>query len=799
MESFFNELDNLIMLVGEDGLIEFCNNKLLLKLNYQLDEIIRQPIEMILSTDIKEIYVEKNYSSEKTYNLLCKYGQKLKVHVKVKFIDNNNTRKKVLILKESIEERDIIDKISDNIPFIIWVKDLNGVYRYVNREFTNLRGLPKSEVIGKCYREIWKQYEIAKFEDLDKCVRNNKKVYFNEEAFVSENSVRHFNTYRIPLLNETGDVEYILGVSEEVTLSRNLNIQVKNSYERFAKLQEVMCNSDTDDITMLLENIKEDLISYLHSDGVSIWLYDQENQIIKPYLKSGTSKEVLGNIDEIHVDGEKFKHYLRDEYCEKIKEINEYAQIYNRKRVKDIGVKYIGIYKIKLQDKILGVLCTSYKNFVKEEPQYEHIKNICSQLAVLIKNNKLSLKLNKEFEEKSNAENELQYFLDTAADLMGIIGKDYYIKRVNGRWSSLLGWSNEELLSMKISSILYEDDIEEMHKVSLKMREQDKSTKGEIVSRIRCKNGQIKYIKWYSRFIEDEEVFIITGKDITEQRLVKNRNKEIEKALQLESIKNQFFANMSHEFKTPLNIILAAIQLINKFIESNRVSVDDDIDFNKYIKSIRQNSYRLLRLANNLIDISKIDSGHYKINLENNNIVNIVEEITMSVAQYIENKGMNLVFDTEIEEMIIACDPEKIERIMLNLLSNSVKYSKSKNGNIYVKIKNDDDYIIISVEDNGLGISPEKINIIFERFIQSDDTLTRKCEGSGIGLSLVKSLVEMHDGTIDVVSEIGEGTEFIFKLPIRVINNDNDTNIVHEELRNNVEKCNIEFSDIYNM
>ena len=316
-----------------------------------------------------------------------------------------------------------------------------------------------------------------------------------------------------------------------------------------------------------------------------------------------------------------------------------------------------------------------------------------------------------------------------------------------------------------------------------------------------CKNGDAKWIQWNSRYLKSRGIAICTGKDVTEQHGLEEQRKSYEEAIKLEQIKGEFFSNISHEFKTPLNIILTTMQLINSNIERELICADKGVALERYMNSIKQNSYRLLRLVNNLIDITKIDAGYYKLQLENHNIVNVVEEITISVAQYVENKGIELIFDTEIEEEIIACDPDKIERIMLNLLSNAIKYTKV-NGRIEVYLGVEDGKVFISVMDNGEGIDNEKVNLVFNRFIQVDDTLERRCEGSGIGLALVKSLIEMHGGNINVTSKVGEGTKFTFYLPIRIVEKEEGTreSTTHksEMISSKVEKCNIEFSDIYN-
>lgn len=287
---------------------------------------------------------------------------------------------------------------------------------------------------------------------------------------------------------------------------------------------------------------------------------------------------------------------------------------------------------------------------------------------------------------------------------------------------------------------------------------------------------------------------LVVAGDISERRNAEEKDKMLKEAIEYDRIKTEFFANISHELRTPLNVIFGAIQLVDFYAE-NDILVDNMDNLNKYIKNMKQNSYRMLRLINNLIDLTKIDSGFLKLNLKNYNIVSIVEDITMSVVGYIESKHLNIQFDTEMEEKIMACDGDMIERIILNLLSNSIKFTNT-GGSINVNIYDGEEYITISIKDTGIGISQEKLPIIFERFRQVDKSLARMSEGSGIGLSLVKSLVEMHGGEIYAESEYGHGTEFIIKLPVYVLPEEEvaaDVSIQDGK----VERINIEFSDIY--
>lgn len=266
--------------------------------------------------------------------------------------------------------------------------------------------------------------------------------------------------------------------------------------------------------------------------------------------------------------------------------------------------------------------------------------------------------------------------------------------------------------------------------------------------------------------------------------------------LTYDQLKTEFFSNLSHELRTPINVILSSLQLMegylsNNYLESNVVKISKHKDI------MKQNCYRLLRLVNNMIDITRIDSGFFDMKLCNYNIVYLIEEIIQSVVVYLDEKNTTILFDTDVEEKNIACDPELIERILLNLLSNSIKCTRPGD-NITVYLYDYNSFVRITVKDTGIGIPEDKLPIIFERFRQADKSLTRIHEGSGIGLAIAKSLVEMHGGNIAVTSELGKGTEFIIDLPALTLSEfDKTDSISNSHNRNSTEKIQIEFSDIY--
>lgn len=253
-------------------------------------------------------------------------------------------------------------------------------------------------------------------------------------------------------------------------------------------------------------------------------------------------------------------------------------------------------------------------------------------------------------------------------------------------------------------------------------------------------------------------------------------------------IKTHFISNISHELKTPINVIMSAIQLINyNTKESPSYSKNKNT-----LAIIDDNCKRLLRLINNLIDVQKHELDDTKLNLSAVNVVNLIEMLVASVVPYAESKNLNLIFDTNKEDVILKVDSDKLERIILNLLSNAIKFSKP-NGEIRVTL-NFEDCLYISVTDNGIGIAKENLNKIFDKFTQLDTSFSRKNEGSGIGLSIVKSFVLLHNGKISVKSELNKGTSFLIELPLTETSKIETEDASYDNLSENVK---IELSDIY--
>ncbi|MFU0823995.1 PAS domain-containing sensor histidine kinase [Clostridium sp.] len=314
-----------------------------------------------------------------------------------------------------------------------------------------------------------------------------------------------------------------------------------------------------------------------------------------------------------------------------------------------------------------------------------------------------------------------------------------------------------------------------------------------IKLRDKLKND-FKYVELNCNLVVDENKRIIntivTMKDVTELK-----NNEVKLELQTKELermaqsKDEFFNMISHELRTPLTIIQGSVQLANDIY---RKEISSNIE--KILSKVNQNCRILLKLINNILDVSKAEAGF--LNVENSffDVVSVTENIVDSANFYAKSKGVNLIFDTTEEEAVVNLDKDKYEKIILNLLSNAIKFTP-EGKSVMITTIIEENYIKVKVKDEGIGIPKEKLQNIFDRFVQVSNSLSNNSQGTGLGLSLVKKFVELMKGDINVKSKLGEGTEFTVIFNIKHGNWENEICSYRQE-SNIINKVDLEFSDI---
>ncbi|MEQ8703981.1 MAG: ATP-binding protein [Phaeodactylibacter sp.] len=260
--------------------------------------------------------------------------------------------------------------------------------------------------------------------------------------------------------------------------------------------------------------------------------------------------------------------------------------------------------------------------------------------------------------------------------------------------------------------------------------------------------GSLLYIR--SKLLKAQENVILEKKNSVE--ILEDRNRVLQENSEM---RTRFFTNISHEFRTPLTLIMGPLeQLIDKV---------NDIGDIKLMQGALHQSNRLLNMVNQLLDLSKIENKHVSLDVEETEFISFAKGIFMSFESLADTNGLQMRFESSVDRLQMWVDIEKMEIIFFNLLSNAYKFS-TKGGTVSLMITEEADEVKVDIIDSGIGISPENLPYVFERFFRVENSTENAIEGSGIGLSLAKELIDMHHGNITVTSQVGEGTTFTLRL-----------------------------------
>ncbi len=237
----------------------------------------------------------------------------------------------------------------------------------------------------------------------------------------------------------------------------------------------------------------------------------------------------------------------------------------------------------------------------------------------------------------------------------------------------------------------------------------------------------------------------------------KQARAEAEHIKELDTFKTRLYTNITHEFRTPLTVILGM---------ADQVESQPKAYLKEGVQLIRRNGRHLLRLINQLLDLSKLENHSFQLQLQQSNLIPYLHYLTESFHSFANSKNLALRFFSKVETQVMDYDLEQIKQVMTNLISNAVKFTPS-GGEVLVRVSSESQQLTIEVKDTGLGIAATELPNIFDRFYQVDNPTSRSGEGTGIGLAHTKELVKLMGGNISVTSEVGKGSSFIISLPIR--------------------------------
>lgn len=357
----------------------------------------------------------------------------------------------------------------------------------------------------------------------------------------------------------------------------------------------------------------------------------------------------------------------------------------------------------------------------------------------------------------------LRQFLNVLPNPVCIKDKDHRYIDFNYAFCALKGCTEEELVGKTDFEISPDDEA----RLSAELDDQTLATKSGLdkVKQITAADGQKRWVESRRAYIETESgvpLILLTLSDITD---LKEREAALDQAKQaaIESgkAKSEFLANMSHEIRTPMNGVLGMAQIL-KMTQLNPEQTD-------IVESLERSSEALLTVINDILDFSKMEAGKFEISPAPFNLRQSIEDVAALLGRSAGEKGIEFI--TKIPDnlpMNLIGDASRLRQVLLNLIGNGIKFTD--NGYVALEVSGDDldeDVALkFSVTDTGIGIAPEKLNSIFNKFEQVDSSATRAHGGTGLGLAITQNLVEMMGGTVDVSSELGQGSVFSFELKL---------------------------------
>jgi len=619
---------------------------------------------------------------------------------------------RVNVRRELKKQLDFLQTLLNAVPFPVFYKDQNHIYRGCNDEFSRFIGMPKGEIVGASV------YDVAPMELADVYRQADDELFQKGGIQIYEAVVKYAdNTHHDVLFHKQvfiepdGSVGGLIGAMLDITERKRLeNLSEKNR----------------ESLRGLIDNIP-DLIIMKDIDGRIQYV----NRCFEEWMK----------FDRFEAEGKTVADVYGDERADDVQRDDHKVVSSGEVIAREMDIDYA--------DGITRSVYSKRFPVAKASGELIGIGVITSDIT----EHRKALEAVRESEER------FRRLVENVPDPLIVHDVNGEIVEVNDKFSATLDYTREQLLTMNVSDFAVGTPpldlrylwrtMEGTHILKSRNRRRDGSEFPVEVHISRYKDGGAPH-------------FLATLRDMTERTSVE-RDLVVarDRAEYANQAKSEFLANMSHELRTPLNSIIGFSELIQAGI----FGVISEPRYSEYIDDIHRSGTHLLNVINDILDMSKIEAHQMAVHEEVIDVRDVVRDCRRMVSHRAERANLKLISRVDWKISKIFADERRLRQILINLLSNAIKFTPP-----YGQVKilchlSEDGDIELIVEDTGNGIPESEVKRVFEPFVQARKHSTQTHEGTGLGLSLVRALARLHDGGVSLSSEIGKGTRVTVTLP----------------------------------
>ena len=616
------------------------------------------------------------------------------------------------VRRELKSQLDFLQTLLNAIPFPVFYKDQNHIYRGCNEEFSRFIGIPTDKIIGASVYDVAPRDLADVYRKADDELLQQGGIQIYEAAVRYADGTHHDVLFHKRVYTEPdGSVGGLIGAILDITERKRLEKDWEKSRESLRGLidniPELVILKDIDGRIQYANRCFEEWMNFDR--------YEAEGKTVSDVYGDERAEDVQRDDQEVLKSGEVIAREMEIDYADGVT-----RSVYSRRfPVANTSGELIGI----------GVITSDITDRKK------------AMLAV------------------QESEERFKRLVENVPDPLVVHDIDGQIVEVNDKFIEALGYDREQLLKMNVTDVAVGSS-------STELKSLWQSMKGTRVlkSRNQRSDGAEFPVEVHISRYQNSGVplFLATVRDTTERSSVEHELVVArDRAEYANQAKSEFLANMSHELRTPLNSIIG----FSEVIQTSVFGVINEPRYSEYINDIHSSGSHLLNVINDILDMSKIEAHQMGLQEEAIDIRDIVRDCRRMVFQRAERAGLKLISRVDWRISKVSVDERRLRQILINLLSNAIKFTpKGGMVKILCHLDNNGDIELI-VEDTGSGIPENEIGRIFEPFIQARKHSTQTHEGTGLGLSLVRALTHLHDGSVLLTSEVGKGTCVTVTLP----------------------------------